>query len=323
MQEARHTGSMLFSLLQICLGLVFLYIGSEALVRGSVGAAVRLGISRIVIGLTLVAFATSSPELVVGLQAAWTGEGDLALGNMIGSNICNIALIVGTAAVLCPIRISRQVIRKETPAVLIASLGAALLMADGRLSRLDGFLLAAGFVLYNVLLIRAARREQAQPAEALPEETASRTPAFYFMLVVIGLCVLVLGSNFLIRGSVSLARLFHVPETVIGLTLLALGTSLPELAAAVTASLRKEPDLVVGNVIGSNLFNILCVLGLAAMIRPMATGSLSLLDYSFFLGTAVLLFPLMRSGFKISRREGGFLLAAYAVYVFLLAGIFL
>lgn len=307
---------MIIPSIQLLIGLLLLYIGSEALVRGSVAAAIAMGVSRIVIGLTLVAFATSSPELVVGLQAALSNQSGLALGNMIGSNICNICLIIGIAAVIHPIDVNRSIIRKEIPIVLLATFLTACSLLGGQINRVEGVLLVTGFIAYNIYLIRGACKESVPPlALDLPENPKARGIGFNLFLVLIGVGFLIVGSHFLISGAVTVARHFSVSETIIGLSLLAIGTSLPELAAAIMASLKKESDLVLGNVVGSNLFNILCVLGLVAIIQPVSTTSLSVLDIGFFLGTAAVLFPVMKSGFIISRIEGVLLLVIYGVYM--------
>lgn len=299
--------------IQIIAGLAMLFAGSESLVRGSVRLACAFGISRIVIGLTIIAFATSSPEMVVGIQAALRGQNGLVLGNMLGSNICNVALILGISAFIQPIKIEGEILKKEAPLVLIASLAILLFLQNGVLTRREGVLLVAVFVIYNTLLIQNARNAPDSATVPSLNLTGNRLPAF--LMVAAGIVLLSAGADQLLRGAVTLARIWSVPETVIGLSVLAIGTSLPELAAAVNASVKKESDLVVGNIMGSNLFNILCVLGFAAIIQPIHSVGLSKIDAAAFLAAAAVTIPLMKSGYTISRKEATCLLLAYGAYI--------
>lgn len=309
---------MTLAIIQIILGLFLLYLGAEGLIRGSVNLAVRSGISRIVIGLTVVAFATSSPEMVVGIQTALQGAGNKTLGNMIGSNIANVGLILGIAALTRPLRINVKAIRLEIPLVLCSSLLLCLLLINKALYRLEGFLLSACFSAYTIYSIMLAKREKQRAvereyAEAIAPPKGSLLRDLFFIMA--GLAMLILGARYLIEGADAMARAFGISEAVIGLTLLALGTSLPELAAAVVASAKNEADIVVGNVLGSNLFNILLVLGVAALLQPIHAPEIKVPDLLALLLTAMLIIPIMRTKFTVNRREGGMLLLVYMLYM--------
>jgi len=298
-------------------GLILLYFGAEALVRGGAALALRLGIAPLIVGLTVVAFGTSAPEMVVSVSAATTGAGGIALGNVIGSNICNIALILGLAAVIRPLNVQVQLIRLDIPIMIGASVALVVLLADGSLGRLDGALLAGTMAVYLWFLIAMARRDRNALAGAM-EDTVHATSiptGRGIVMVVVGLALLILGGMFFVDGAVALAEGLGVSERVIGLTVIAIGTSLPELATSVVASIKNEGDMSIGNVIGSNIFNILAILGISALVAPLTATAFSLLDFGVMLGVAICLFPLVRSGFRISRLEGAFLLVVYVVYV--------
>ncbi|ARA94824.1 sodium:calcium antiporter [Rhodothermaceae bacterium RA] len=312
---------MLLPTLFLLGGFALLYVGAEALVRGGAALALRLGLSPLVVGLTVVAFGTSSPELVVSLKAALDGTSGLALGNVVGSNVANIALILGTSALIRPVAIQSQLIRLDVPIVIGSSLLLVGLLADGVLGRGEGALLTAGIVAYVGFSIRQARREspvvQAEFAGeiARPDGSAWRDGA----MVVIGLGLLVLGGQVFVSGAVDLARLLGVSDAVIGLTIVAVGTSLPELATSVVAAFRDEGDIAVGNVIGSNIFNVLGIIGPVAVVAPVQAGGVAAVDLWAMVGVAVLLLPLMRTGFRLVRWEGALLLLLYAGFVARLA----
>ena len=302
---------------QIAIGFFLLFAGSEFLVRGSVSLAIAFGISRLVVGLTIIAFATSSPELFVGVQAALDSKPDLVLGNMIGSNICNICLILGVAALVNPLEISAETIRQEAPILAGATLITFSTMLGGAIHKAEGIFLVCLFVVYNIYLINSARKASHTPPDYVDDTlfTQPRKRGLSICMVALGIILLMVGAEFLIRGAVETARRFDISEAIVGLTLLAIGTSLPELAAAITASRKGESDLVVGNVIGSNLFNILCVLGLAAILAPIPTAGMPWVNTAIFCGTSVLLVPIMKTHSKINRREGVFLLLIYGGYL--------
>ncbi|MCM2342925.1 MAG: calcium/sodium antiporter [Alphaproteobacteria bacterium] len=306
-------------------GLVALFFGGEWLVRGSVGVAKRLGVSTLLVSLVVVGFGTSAPELLVCIKAALSGAQDLALGNVIGSNIANILLILGLAAVIRPISCGQASIRRDAVAVLCASLVLAFLSFFHEISRISGALMLGLLFAYMYVAYRqdkkssVAEKAQGQELQEHIEEevhVAGDSTTKSVLLVLLGLGLLVLGADWLVNGATSIARAFGISEAVIGLTLVALGTSLPELATAFIASLKGHSDVVIGNVLGSNLFNILGILGVTALIAPLAlSGRIVEFDLWLMLGTAVLLYPLIRSGHRITRIEGGFCLFLYAGYI--------
>ena len=299
-------------------GLILLALGAEGLVRGSSSIALRMGIAPLAIGLTVVAFGTGSPEMIVSLQAALSGSSDLALGNIVGSNIANLALILGVAALARPLHVRSAVLHREVPVMIAVTALLALLLLDGRLGRVEGTLLAVGAVLYTVLTYRAARRDRdadvaAEFAHGLPDTRIGTGRAV--ALVIAGLAGLLLGANVLVWGAVVIAKDLGMSEVVIGLTVIAVGTSLPELATSVVAALRNDADVAFGNVLGSNILNILLILGVVAMIQPISSAALRPLDLGVMVGSTVAVYLLMRRGRKLSRREGAVLLAAYVAYV--------
>ncbi|GIV59466.1 MAG: sodium:calcium antiporter [Rhodothermaceae bacterium] len=306
---------MLLTLLTLLGGLILLVLGAEGLVRGSVGLALRLGLSALVIGLTVVAFGTSSPELVVSVRAATAGESALALGNIVGSNIANIALILGLSALIRPIQVQLQVIRREIPVMIAVTLLLGALLLDGVIGRLDGLVLVLGIVAYTGVAYRLARREAAATAFDEAIAPAARPLWASVTLVLAGLGGLLLGAQLLVRGAVTLAEALGISRAVIGLTVVAVGTSLPELATSVVAAFKREGDVSIGNVVGSNIFNILCILGVAALVHPVEAGALRTTDFLVMLALSVLVLPLMHTGFRLNRWEGALLLAGYVAYL--------
>jgi len=311
---------MITTALTILVGLALLSIGAEALVRGSAALALRLGITPLVVGLTVVAFGTSSPELVVSVKASLDDNGAIALGNVVGSNICNIALILGVAALIKPVRIEAQVIRREIPILIFASILLWAMLAGGELQRWMGLLLTVGLVAYIAFSYGGARAEKNEAvreefAEALPAPEARRAWVDV-LFVLVGLAMLLFGANLFVDGAVAVAERFGVSQAIIGLTIVAVGTSLPELATSIVAAFKGEGDIAVGIAVGSSIFNILCILGVAALIRPMATTGISMVDLAVMTACAVLVMPMMRSGFCLNRWEGIFLLAVYVGYLY-------
>ena len=305
--------TILFSLL---VGLALLTAGGEMLVRGASALALRLGLTPLIVGLTVVAFGTSSPELAVSLDAAVSGVGDIAVGNVVGSNICNIALILGLAALIRPLRIHAQLVLLDVPLMIAASVLVVILLADGVLGRIAGIVCVGMLVIWIVAGIRLARRESRQVEDEFSEEIAQpRAQNWIFVLMVVaGLVALFAGGQFFVGGAVDLARTIGVSEAVIGLTIVAAGTSLPELATSLIGAARGHGDIAVGNVVGSNIFNLLAILGLAAIVAPIETVNISWIDFGAMLVIAVLLLPLVRSGHTLSRLEGALLLSAYIAY---------
>lgn len=304
--------------LALVVGLVVLYYGAQALVKGGASLALRLGLTPLVIGLTVMAFGTSSPEMVVSVQAATTGNGAISIGNIVGSNICNIALILGLCALVTPLSATAQVIRREVPIMIGVSVVALLMLIDGYLARWEGALLLAGLIVYTVLTVKQARAETAA-TEASKEYAAEIGPkpdalGKSIALVVGGLGALIVGSHFFVQGAVTLAESWGMSQVAIGLTVVAIGTSLPELATSLVAAIKKESDVAIGNVVGSNIFNVLGILGIAALIEPIKAPGLEWGDLVVMLIIAAALLPLAKSGGRVNRWEGAALLAAYFCY---------
>lgn len=305
----------------ITLSLVLLFLGAESLVRGSAALALRAGLSRLMVGLTVVAFGTSSPELVVSVEAALSQQGDISVSNVIGSNSFNIGIILGVTALVCPIPVHRQVIRIDAPIALGVALLLSMLLLDDRLGRAEGILLFAGIMAYTVMNVVLARRKAAKDAASptdLPLVAVARHWGIDLVFVAGGLGVLVLGSRLLVDNAVSLAQGLGVSQAVIGLTIVAAGTSMPELATSLVAALRKQPDIAIGNIVGSNVFNILGILGVASLLSPLDAPGVSTFDYGAMILFTVLLIPLLYTGRLLHRIEGGLLLALYGGYLFLL-----
>lgn len=302
----------------IALALVMLFVGAESLVRGSASLALRAGLSRLMVGLTIVAFGTSSPELVVSLEAALSGQGDIAVGNAIGSNSFNIGVILGVAALVCPIPVHRQIIKIDAPIALSVALLLPLFLRDQTIGRVEGTLLAAGIIAYTWLNAVRARKETETDALSGDDVTLPAVSGHWgkdIAFIVGGLGVLVLGSHLLVEHSVALASQFGVSEAVIGLTIVAAGTSMPELATSLIAAVRKQPDIAVGNVVGSNVFNILGILGLSSVVSPLHAPGVSTLDAVTMIVFTVLLIPLLYTGRLLHRLEGFVLLGSYCLYV--------
>ncbi len=315
---------MLMMALQACAGLALLYFGGEALVRGASELALRLGVSALAIGLTVVAFGTSAPELAVSLDAALSGADDIALGNVIGSNIANIALILGLTLLIRPIAVEAKIVRIDAPLLVAASVGLVVILADGRASRAEGGVLAVCLVAYVVFTFLGSRREP----EPVQDEFAAAAPSTHpslllsIVLLVFGLGMLILGGRQLVAAAVGFATAFGVPQAVIGLTIVAVGTSLPELATSLVAVAKGQNDIAVGNVVGSNLFNILGILGITGLVHPLAMGQIAPGDLALMLLLAVALALLMFIRRRLGRLEGALLLGtfvAYTTWLFVLA----
>ena len=309
---------MLFPTLFILGGLILLAAGAEGLVRGSSAIALRLGVTPLAVGLTVVAFGTGSPELFVSVEAAYRGDSGIALGNVVGSNISNIALILGLSARVRPMRVRSPLLRREVPVMIGVTLFFCLLLLDGVLSRLDGLILTVGSVAYTVFTYLAARRDRnaAVAAEFDDALAPPDRPAWVETgLILFGFAALLAGAKLLVSGATELAMRFGISQVVIGLTVIAIGTSLPELAASVAATVRGKADVAFGNVIGSNILNILLILGVAALIQPIAVQGLRPLDLAVLVASAVLLLPILWRGSILNRWEGGLLLAGYFLYL--------
>ncbi len=303
-------------------GLVLLVGGAEWLVRGAANIASAAGVSSLVVGLTVVAFGTSSPELAVSVMSAWKGQADLAVGNVVGSNIFNVLFILGISAVIVPLVVAQQLVRFDVPVMIGVSLLIFLMGMDGMIGRLDGVLLTAGVLAYTVFLIRKSRAESSEVRAEYEQEFGPREGAGGLWknigLVVVGVAALVLGSKWLVNGAVAIAQALGVSELVIGLTIVAAGTSLPEVATSVVAALRGERDIAVGNVVGSNIFNILCVLGISSLASPKGLEvppAAQAFDVPVMIGVAVACLPVFFAGYRISRANGIAFLGFYTAYV--------
>ena len=300
-------------------GLGLLVLGAEWLVKGASRLAAALGISPLVIGLTVVAYGTSAPEMAVSVKSALAGQPDLALGNCVGSSIFNVLFILGVSAIITPLVVSSQLIRLDVPIMIGVSALALLLAADGSIGRLDAALLFAGAVAYTVFQILQSRKESAAIREEYGKEYGPKqaSTAVNVALVAAGLVLLVLGSRWLVNGAVAFAQALGVSELVIGLTIVAAGTSLPEVATSILATIRGERDIAVGNVVGSNIFNILAVLGLSGLVAPAGlpvSGALVTFDIPVMIAVAVACLPIFASGATIARWEGAVFLFFYVAY---------
>lgn len=311
--------------LQLLAGLVLLLGGAEALVRGASRLALGLGMAPLVIGLTVVAFGTSAPELAISIGAALKGEPDIAVGNVVGSNIANVLLVLGGSALITPLVVARQLVRLDVPVMLGVSLLALAMALDGRVGRIEGALLLTGAVAYTVLLVHLGRRYPDAAPQAAPGSTgdgaaaADAAGAWWrnALLVLAGLVLLVLGARWLVAGAVTVAQLLGVSELVIGLTVVAIGTSLPEIATSLLAALRGEREIAVGNIVGSNIFNLLLVLGAAATIAPdgvAITGAALRFDLPVMTAVAAACLPIFFTGHCIARWEGALFLGYYLAY---------
>jgi cation:H+ antiporter len=305
------------SIFLILLGLVLLTVGAEWLVRGSSSLALKLGVTPLAVGLTVVAIGTSAPELAVSVSAALEHNSAIPLGNVIGSNIANIGLILGTSALIYPIASHPQVLQRDVPLMIGITFGLIVLLLDGELGRLDGALLLGGAIAYIAWTYISARKENGNTSDVSPTR---RAVGFDVGLIVMGLGTLVFGAHELVEGAVTLAHALGISPIIIALTVVAVGTSLPEFATAVVASHKRAADISLGNAVGSNILNILLILGVTALIQPIHARDLRLLDLGALVFFAVILLPLMRAGNRVTRGEGAFLLLAYALYVVSLVG---
>lgn len=310
----------LLTVVQLLGGLVLLVVGAEWLVRGAVRLAASMGMTPLVVGLTVVAFGTSSPELAVSLRSALAGEADIALGNVVGSNIANVLLILGVSALVTPLVVKVSLIRLDVPVMIVASGVVVGLGLDGRLGRVDGCVLTAGLVGYVLFQLRQGRRETADVRREFEREFGSTQGrrGMALALTLAGLVVLVVGSRFMVTGAVSLARALGVSDLLIGLTVVAVATSLPELATSVMAAAKGERDIAVGNIIGSNIFNLLAVLGSAAVVAAQGvrvSPAALRFDLPVMLAVAVACLPVLASGGVVSRWEGALFLLHYAAYL--------
>jgi cation:H+ antiporter len=299
-------------------GLIALFVGGEALVRGASSIGVRFGMSPMIVGLTIVAFATSAPELAVALGAALRDEPGLAVGNVVGSNICNLTLIVGIVVLLSRPALRNKLVRLELTVLVTSTIVASILLLDQGLSRIEGLLLVGGIVVY---IFVAVRRLRGSSKKISAEELESSVPSIggttwtQALFCAAGIGVLVLGSHWLVEGSVRIALLFNISPAIVGLTAAAIGTSLPEIAASIVAARHNHADLAAGNLIGSNIFNLLLVLGGTAAVRPLGMGSVSLVDIVVMCATTILSLSLMFMRSRLIRIDGVLLIGIYFAYI--------
>lgn len=301
-------------------GLILLFIGGESLIRGSSNFAIKVGITPLVVGLTVVSFGTSAPELVVSIKAALLGNSSISLGNVIGSNIANIALIVGVAAVVNPLKVNSKIIITEIPIMIAVSLLLIALLFDGLLNLLDGILFVILLLVYVVVNVYLSKKEVESVVNKEYETEYKKKFGipFSIFLIAVGLTALVYGANLFVRSAISIAKLFNLSDAVIGLTIVAVGTSLPELVTSVVASYKKESDIAIGNVVGSNIFNILGILGITVLIVPIKSVGITSVDLGIMIFSGIALWLLARLGASINRLEGLLLLVGYAIYIYYL-----
>ena len=312
---------MITDLIYLLLGIIGLYFGAEWLVGGSSKLALKVGVSPLVIGLTVVALGTSAPELAVCLRLNFEGRPDAAIGNIVGSNICNILLILGFSSLIRPLKVHRQIIRKELPILLIVSFALILMLINQEVAKWEGVVLCAGIVIYILSSFKGANNNSESVGKDLSladvsVEDRRHSKTFPLVLLLLsGLILLVLGASFFEKGGIGLAKSFGVSEAVIGLTLLAFGTSLPELATSLVACIKNEGDIIAGNAIGSSIFNILAILGITAMFKPLLVNDINLIDYSIMIGVVILCWLFVFKKMNLNRIKGGLFLCLYAGYI--------
>lgn len=300
-------------------GLIMLFLGGEGLVRGSSSLAIKIGISPLVVGLTVVAFGTSSPELLVSLKAALMGNSTIAIGNVVGSNIANIALIIGTAAIIRPLEVHANVIRREIPIMIIVTVLLIIFLSNEILGFVEGLIFILLLIVYTTLSILFSLKENKEVENEFEEGIKSKlTTPLAVLFIVLGLAFLFYGADIFLKGAIALAKIFNVSDAVIGLTVVAVGTSLPELFTSIVASIKNESDIAVGNAVGSNIFNILSILGITALIITINSSGINFIDLLIMLAAAIILLPLAYTNFRVSRLEGIILVVCYLIYIYYL-----
>ena len=312
--------NFLINIIFVVSGIVMLYFGANWFVNGAVTIAKKFRISQIVIGLTIVAFGTSSPELAVNVSAALDGISDVVMGNIVGSNILNIGLIIGISAIIRPLIVHKTTIRKEVPIMIGVAAVLILMSIDGHLTFTDGIILFIGILIFTIVSYKMTKKEDSDLEEiptGLKLEKSNVVPRSILLLGV-GLTLLTIGAFLTLDNAVSIAKTIGISERIIGLTLVAIGTSLPELTTSIIAAKKGHFDLSVGNIVGSNIFNILAILGISAILIDISITESMFLDYYVMLAFSLVLIPIMRTGFVISRIEGMFLIAGYLAYVIFL-----
>lgn len=312
---------MLINIILLIVGLFVLILGGDFLVRGASNIALRLHISPLVVGLTIVAFGTSAPELLISVQSAMAGSPDLAMGNVVGSNICNLALVLGVTTLIGPINVQADSMRIDWPVAMGSSILLYFVAKEGYIYRYEGIIFISLLIVYTVFIIRKSRKETKalRELEADLQISDTQTASYWKDILFLGIGGLGLyyGAQWFVGGAQEMARYLGVTERVIGITVLALGTSLPELVTAIVASLKKETDLALGNLMGSNIFNILSILGITSIITDIKV-SMEIVNHDMLpmLAVTLLILPMMVSGKQISRLEGGILLCIYLYYTY-------
>ena len=308
-------------LIYLILGIIGLYFGAEWLVGSSSKLALKIGVSPLVIGLTVVALGTSAPELAVCLRLNLESRPDAALGNIVGSNICNILLILGFSSLIRPLRVHRQIIRKELPILLMVSFALIVMLINKEVASWEGFILCVGIVIYILFSFKGANNsgefkvEGESSSEIDTVSSQGHNGIVLIALLVAGLILLVLGAFFFEKGGIGLAKAFGVSEAVIGLTLLAFGTSLPELATSIVACMKNEGDIIVGNAVGSSIFNVLAILGITALFKPLSVNDINLIDYSIMIGAVIFCWLFIYKKMELNRIKGVVFLGCYAAYI--------
>lgn len=302
-------------------GLLLLFLGAEWLVKGSITLSLHLGLSPLIVGLTIVALGTSFPEALVSIQAAIENKGGIALGNVVGSNILNIALILGISAIFNPLKVDSHLVKADVPILAGASFMLIVLLEDLHISRMEGsFLLLCifGYIFGNILTVKRTSFEENKVSGIEVTNDSSKSLWKDIILLFVGLLALSFGSNFLVNGAVDLARIWGIREALIGLTIVSIGTGTPELATALMAAFRKKSDLAIGNAVGSNLFNIMFVVGIAALVSPLDSIGIKESDLYVMMGLSLILLPTVITGRVIDRKEGFIFLAIYIAYLYYL-----
>ena len=311
---------MLYSLFLLVCGFVLLAAGAELLVRGSSRLALRLGITPLFVGLTIVAFGTSAPELVVSIEAAMNGSSAIALGNIIGSNIANIGLILGITALISPIRVESELLKRQIPLMIGVSLFLCLLLLDGQIGLIDGIILVLGLAGFIVWSYRGSDSSLEPVASSLSSNlvqipSSAGQISYYIGFIIGGLALLIAGSNIFVASAITVAQFFGVSEATIGLTVVAVGTSIPEFATSLVAAVRKQSAIALGNIVGSNIFNILGILGVTTFISPISALDFSVIDLAVMVLFAGVLLPFAWSNLTLRRLEGCLLLTGYTGYI--------
>jgi len=310
---------LLLITLYITGGLVLLYFGADWLVKGAITLALHLGLSPLIVGLTVVALGTSVPEALVSVQAAIGHQGGIAIGNVVGSNILNIAMILGLSALISPLKVDSHIVKADVPLLSGATFMLVVLLEDFHISRMEGaFLLLCivGYVVGNIMTVKKTSPEDNKIDGLEVQEDSGKTFWRDIALLIVGIITLGFGANFLVTGAVDLARIWGLSEALIGLTIVSIGTGTPELATALMAAYRKSADLAIGNAVGSNLFNIMFVLGIAGLVAPLDATGINPSDLYVMLAVTLLLLPTVWTGRVLDRKEGFMFLAIYVGYIY-------